>query len=179
LVVHRADKTEHSGHKNSVFKGQSCDLGHSLVPNSGTNRVLLVPEQDLRYVEFIANLIIGLIRDNNAKRPRSGTLTGPVFAQAIGSEIGFEDAKDVIVYPGILQSHQDSSEFILSSMVEEEVILFLTQLATHYRNELPYHNLEHACHTAVVSINRSEYATLTTDTPFSIVCDKILFEAGS
>jgi hypothetical protein len=112
-------------------------------------------EQDRRLVGFNADLIIRLLGDIKAKRTQLRAETGPIFVPTIVRNEGetiFDEIQDVIVHPrisGIIKP--DSSNTNLSRELVNEVNLFTSQLALLYRNELPYHNLEHSSHTTLVS----------------------------
>jgi hypothetical protein len=181
LNINAADDAKHSSDKSSVYEAQPCDLGQLLAPNVDIDwGSAQVPEQEQRYVEFSASLIIRLIRDNRARRPRLRAQTGPVFVPTIVRNEGetiFDEVQDVIVHPTVQQqSPQSGCAVTLSDELEKEVKLFVTQLSMLYRKELPYHNMEHSCHATMVRVTDCDHVMRLTNHAF-VVNDEILVEA--
>jgi hypothetical protein len=158
LNVNKADERKHSSDRSSVESHHEDSRHRGVEPTPDTPKKTgsTLSEQDRRLVGFNADLIIRLLGDIKAKRTQLRAETGPIFVPTIVRNEGetiFDEIQDVIVHPRIsgIITKQDSSNASFSRELVNEVNLFTSQLALLYRNELPYHNLEHSSHTTLVS----------------------------
>jgi hypothetical protein len=155
LNLDGADERMHSsGQSADSHQEDSRHKRTELYPDDKTAGPTL-SEQDRRLVGFNVELIIRLIGDITAKREQLRAETELVFVPTIVRNDGetiFDEIQDVIVHPGISDIiKRASGKLPVSRELIGEVNLFVSQLALLYRNELPYHNLEHSSHTALVS----------------------------
>lgn len=155
LNIDVADERRHSSGESADSHQEDSQHKRTELNPDGKTADPTLSEQERRLVGFNVELIIRLIGDITAKRAQLRAETEQVFVPTLVRNDGetiFDEIQDVIVHPGISDIiKRASGKLNVSRELIGEVNLFVSQLALLYRNELPYHNLEHSSHTALVS----------------------------